>query len=192
VVLGVAGGIAAYKAVEVLRRFTESGHQVRVVPTPSALRFVGATTWAALSGQPVTTEVWDDADEVAHVRIGRDLLARVPALQHVADVVLHHHEHYDGAGYPDGLGADQISLASRIICVADSYCAMTSKRSYKESAPPEEARQELVRCKGTHFDPQVVDAFLAALDEPEEEEYTLLPELEEAGDFHHALRDRKA
>lgn len=81
VVLGVAGGIAAYKAVEVLRRFTESGHQVRVVPTPSALRFVGATTWAALSGQPVTTEVWDDADEVAHVRIGReaDLVLVAPA-----------------------------------------------------------------------------------------------------------------
>ncbi|SNQ50922.1 Coenzyme A biosynthesis bifunctional protein CoaBC [Frankia canadensis] len=81
VVLGVAGGIAAYKAVEVLRRFTESGHEVRVVPTPSALRFVGETTWAALSGNPVTTGVWDDADEVAHVRIGRqaDLVLVVPA-----------------------------------------------------------------------------------------------------------------
>ncbi|WP_462202968.1 bifunctional phosphopantothenoylcysteine decarboxylase/phosphopantothenate--cysteine ligase CoaBC [Frankia sp. CcWB3] len=81
VVLGVAGGIAAYKAVEVLRRFTESGHEVRVVPTPSALRFVGATTWAALSGNPVTTDVWDDADEVAHVRIGReaDLVLVAPA-----------------------------------------------------------------------------------------------------------------
>ncbi|MCK9897484.1 bifunctional phosphopantothenoylcysteine decarboxylase/phosphopantothenate--cysteine ligase CoaBC [Frankia sp. AgB32] len=81
VVLGVAGGIAAYKAVEVLRRFTESGHRVRVVPTPSALRFVGETTWAALSGGPVTTGVWDNADEVAHVRIGReaDLVLVVPA-----------------------------------------------------------------------------------------------------------------
>lgn len=81
VVLGVAGGIAAYKAVEVLRRFIESGHEVRVVPTPSALRFVGETTWAALSGNPVTTEVWSDAGEVAHVRIGReaDLVLVVPA-----------------------------------------------------------------------------------------------------------------
>ncbi|EIV96410.1 bifunctional phosphopantothenoylcysteine decarboxylase/phosphopantothenate--cysteine ligase CoaBC [Frankia sp. QA3] len=81
VVLGVAGGIAAYKAVEVLRRFTESGHEVRVVPTPSALQFVGKTTWAALSGNPVTTDVWSDADEVAHVRIGReaDLVLVVPA-----------------------------------------------------------------------------------------------------------------
>ena len=81
VVLGVAGGIAAYKAAEVLRRLTETGHDVRVVPTPAALRFVGEVTWAALSGNPVTTDVWDDADEVAHVRIGReaDLVLVVPA-----------------------------------------------------------------------------------------------------------------
>ena len=81
VVLGVAGGIAAYKALEVLRRLTESGHDVRVVPTPAALRFVGEVTWAALSGHPVHTDVWADADEVAHVRIGReaDLVLIVPA-----------------------------------------------------------------------------------------------------------------
>ena len=71
VVLGVCGGIAAYKACELLRLFTESGHGVRVVPTASALKFVGAPTWAALSGRPVATEVWDDAHEVPHVRIGR-------------------------------------------------------------------------------------------------------------------------
>jgi len=57
VVLGVAGGIAAYKACELLRLFTESGHSVRVVPTDAALRFVGEPTWAALSGQPVATDV---------------------------------------------------------------------------------------------------------------------------------------
>jgi phosphopantothenoylcysteine decarboxylase/phosphopantothenate--cysteine ligase len=81
IVLGVAGGIAAYKALEVLRRLTESGHDVRVVPTPAALRFVGEVTWAALSGHPVHTDVWADADEVAHVRIGReaDLVLIVPA-----------------------------------------------------------------------------------------------------------------
>ncbi len=72
VVLGVGGGIAAYKACELLRLFTESGHAVRVVPTASALHFVGAPTWAALSGRPVATEVWDDVHEVPHVRIGRD------------------------------------------------------------------------------------------------------------------------
>nr|MDT0667505.1 flavoprotein [Micromonospora sp. DSM 115978] len=81
VVLGVAGGIAAYKAVEILRQFTETGHDVRVVPTAAALRFVGEATWAALSGNPVATDVWTDADEVAHVRLGReaDLVLVAPA-----------------------------------------------------------------------------------------------------------------
>ena len=60
VVLGVSGGIAAYKACELLRRFTESGHDVTVVPTASALQFVGAPTWSALSGKPVATDVWTD------------------------------------------------------------------------------------------------------------------------------------
>jgi phosphopantothenoylcysteine decarboxylase/phosphopantothenate--cysteine ligase len=81
VVLGVCGGIAAYKAAELLRLFTESGHSVRVVPTASALKFVGAPTWAGLSGKPIATEVWDDAHEVPHVRIGRsaDLVVVAPA-----------------------------------------------------------------------------------------------------------------
>ncbi|MEU6451075.1 MULTISPECIES: bifunctional phosphopantothenoylcysteine decarboxylase/phosphopantothenate--cysteine ligase CoaBC [unclassified Streptomyces] len=81
VVLGVSGGIAAYKACELLRRFTESGHEVRVVPTASALHFVGAATWSALSGNPVSTEVWDDVHEVPHVRIGQhaDLVVVAPA-----------------------------------------------------------------------------------------------------------------
>lgn len=86
VVLGVSGGIAAYKACELLRLFTESGHEVRVVPTRDALRFVGEPTWAALSGRPVATEVWDDVHEVPHVRIGQgaDLVVVAPA---TADVL---------------------------------------------------------------------------------------------------------
>ncbi|MEV7677270.1 bifunctional phosphopantothenoylcysteine decarboxylase/phosphopantothenate--cysteine ligase CoaBC [Streptomyces sp. NPDC088341] len=81
IVLGVAGGIAAYKACELLRGLTESGHDVRVVPTASALRFVGAATWSALSGHPVSTEVWADVHEVPHVRIGQsaDLVVVAPA-----------------------------------------------------------------------------------------------------------------
>jgi phosphopantothenoylcysteine decarboxylase/phosphopantothenate--cysteine ligase len=81
VVLGVSGGIAAYKACELLRRFTESGHDVRVVPTESALHFVGAATWSALSGHPVSTEVWESVHEVPHVRIGQgaDLVVVAPA-----------------------------------------------------------------------------------------------------------------
>jgi phosphopantothenoylcysteine decarboxylase/phosphopantothenate--cysteine ligase len=81
VVLGVAGGIAAYKAVELLRLLTESGHDVTVVPTRAALQFVGAPTWSALSGKPVSTDVWDDVHEVPHVRLGQqaDLVVVAPA-----------------------------------------------------------------------------------------------------------------
>jgi phosphopantothenoylcysteine decarboxylase / phosphopantothenate---cysteine ligase len=81
VVLGVAGGIAAYKAAELLRQLTETGHDVRVVPTEGALRFVGEPTWAALSGHPVHTGVWSDAHDVPHVRLGReaDLVVVAPA-----------------------------------------------------------------------------------------------------------------
>ena len=81
VVLGVGGGIAAYKACELLRRLTESGHDVTVVPTASALRFVGAPTWEALSGHPVSAEVWESVPEVPHVRLGQraDLVVIAPA-----------------------------------------------------------------------------------------------------------------
>lgn len=98
VVLGVSAGIAAYKACELLRRLTESGHDVTVVPTADALRFVGEPTWAALSGNPVSPRVWDGVAEVPHVRLGQgadlvfvapataDLLAR--AAQGLADDLL--------------------------------------------------------------------------------------------------------
>lgn len=81
VVLGVGGGIAAYKACSLLRLFTENGHDVTVVPTASALQFVGATTWSALSGKPVSTDVWTSVHEVPHVRIGQsaDLVVVAPA-----------------------------------------------------------------------------------------------------------------
>ncbi len=81
VVIGVSGGIAAYKACEVVRSLTESGYDVRVIPTRAALKFVGAATWAALSGHPVSAEVWDDVDQVPHVRLGQqaDLVVVVPA-----------------------------------------------------------------------------------------------------------------
>jgi phosphopantothenoylcysteine decarboxylase/phosphopantothenate--cysteine ligase len=81
VVLGVGGGIAAYKAADLLRRLTESGADVTVVPTASALEFVGAPTWAALSHHPVASDVWTAAEEVPHVRLGReaDLVVVAPA-----------------------------------------------------------------------------------------------------------------
>ena len=81
IVVGVSGGIAAYKAASLVRLFTESGHHVTVVPTEAALKFVGAPTWEALSGRPVRTDVFQDVHEVPHVRLGQaaDLVVVAPA-----------------------------------------------------------------------------------------------------------------
>jgi phosphopantothenoylcysteine decarboxylase/phosphopantothenate--cysteine ligase len=86
IIVGVSGGIAAYKACSVVRQLVEAGHHVRVIPTESALRFVGAATFEALSGEPVHTDVWQDVPEVPHVQIGKqgDLLVVAPA---TADVL---------------------------------------------------------------------------------------------------------
>jgi len=81
VILGVGAGIAAYKACELLRLFKENGHSVRVIPTPDALRFIGVPTWEALSGEPVTTDVWTGVADVPHVKLGQtaDLVFVAPA-----------------------------------------------------------------------------------------------------------------
>src|SRR6201987_4471085 len=86
IIVGVSGGIAAYKACSVVRQLVEAGHRVRVIPTESALRFVGAATFEALSGEPVHTDVWQDVPEVPHVQIGKqaDLIVVAPA---TADVL---------------------------------------------------------------------------------------------------------
>lgn len=102
----------------------------------------------------------------AHVRVGHDLLLAVPALGPVADIVLHHHEWYDGRGYPDGLRGEQIPIAARIVAAVDAYCAMITRRSYKEAYTDAHARGELIAGAGTQFDPRVVEALLAVLDDP--------------------------
>lgn len=81
IVLGVTGGIAAYKACELLRRLTEAGHEVTVVPTRAALEFVGEATWAALSGRPVASDVFSEVEQVSHVRLGQqaELVLVAPA-----------------------------------------------------------------------------------------------------------------
>jgi phosphopantothenoylcysteine decarboxylase/phosphopantothenate--cysteine ligase len=91
VILGVSGGIAAYKACSLLRLFTESGHDVTVVPTAAALKFVGAPTWAALSGKPVSTDVWTDVHAVPHVRLGQhaDLVVVAPATANLVAKAAH-------------------------------------------------------------------------------------------------------
>ncbi len=81
IVIGVGAGIAAYKVCDLVRRLSEAGHEIRVIPTPESVRFVGTATWEALSGHPVSTTPWDDVPSVPHVRIGQqaDLIVVAPA-----------------------------------------------------------------------------------------------------------------
>ena len=101
-----------------------------------------------------------------HCEIGRNILNTSTNMQSVGDYILHHHERWDGTGYPHGLEGEAIPLISRIISVVDSYDVMIFNRVYSHPKTPEEACAELVRCRGTQFDPRVVDAFLQGLKEP--------------------------
>ena len=95
-----------------------------------------------------------------HPRIGYRLLQLVPALREIAPAVLHHHERYDGTGYPTGLRGEQIPLEARVIAVVDAFSAMTADRPYRNGRSLEDACRELERCAGTQFDPRVVRLFV--------------------------------
>ncbi len=99
-----------------------------------------------------------------HPIAGDDILRQLSIYKDSLGVVRSHHEKYDGTGYPDGLKGEEIPLGARIVAVADSYDVMTSDRPYARARTIPEAKAELLRCKGTHFDPQMVDAFVAILD----------------------------
>jgi PAS domain S-box-containing protein/putative nucleotidyltransferase with HDIG domain len=98
-----------------------------------------------------------------HPEVGANILAPLRQLAEVAPIVRGHHERFDGKGYPDGLMGEAIPLGARIICVVDSFGAMTDDRSYRRAMAEEEAVAELRRCAGAQFDPTVVEAFLEVL-----------------------------
>jgi HD-GYP domain-containing protein (c-di-GMP phosphodiesterase class II) len=94
----------------------------------------------------------------SHSVLGADLVARIPGLGRVARIVRHHHERFDGSGYPDGLRGRDIPLAARILAVADAYAAMTEDRPYRRARPRFEVDRELRECAGKQFDPYVVQS----------------------------------
>ena len=107
---------------------------------------------------PLTDAEWRTMKQ--HAADGADLLEKVPELRPYAFVVRAHHESYDGRGYPNGLSGEAIPLAARVVTVADSLDAMISDRSYRKPLSPAAALAELVRCRGTQFEPTVVDCVL--------------------------------
>jgi len=106
---------------------------------------------------PLTDEEWEPVK--AHPQLGVEILRHIIDLANCLPAILHHHERYDGKGYPSGLKSDNIPIEGRILAIADAYDAMISPRSYREQLSSQEALNELKRCAGTQFDPELVDIF---------------------------------
>jgi diguanylate cyclase (GGDEF)-like protein/putative nucleotidyltransferase with HDIG domain len=111
---------------------------------------------------PLNEDEWELVK--AHPKLGIEILRHVIDLVNCIPVILHHHERYDGGGYPNGLKGENIPLESRILAIADSFDAITSIRPYRKQLPIQEALKELKRCAGTQFDPKLVDVFCRVIE----------------------------
>lgn len=113
---------------------------------------------------------------VRHPEVATRILAPIPFCQPLLPAILHHHERYDGKGYPEHLSAQEIPLESRIMAIADTFDAMTSTRAYRKALPVEAANTEILRCSGSQFDPEIVPIFIACQGSIEVPDDVLLPE----------------
>jgi diguanylate cyclase (GGDEF)-like protein len=113
----------------------------------------------ALLNKPggLTDEEWQTLK--THPQLGADIVKHIPQLSPCFDAILHHHESFDGSGYPDSLKGDEIPLESRILAIADAFATMTSERSYSETLTHDKALEEIKRCAGKQFDPYLVEQF---------------------------------
>lgn len=166
-------------AIEVKDRYT-SGHTKRVGVYADALaqrlpladtekekiRLAGVLHDIGKIGVPdrillkpgsLTGDEWDEMR--LHTEAGFDIVSRVLGLEEIAEVLRHHHERWDGSGYPRGLKGDAIPVASRVIAIADTFDAIVTDRPYRNALSPAEARGIIVQLSGTHFDPVMVAAF---------------------------------
>ncbi len=112
---------------------------------------------------PLNPEEWEAMKR--HVVFGAKLLEPLCGTEKIREMVAHHHEFFDGSGYPEGLTGETIPIGARIIAIADAYDTITSERSYKKARTPEEAFQELDRCGDAQFDRELVQLFISRLRE---------------------------
>ena len=163
--LGHSTHVAAY-AAEIARRMGRSGKEQERVYAMGLLHDIGKIG--------VSEDVLNKTEKLSageklqiqrHTVIGGEILRAITEMPELAQVARSHHERYDGTGYPDALRGDDIPEAARIICVADSYDAMTSTRVYSRPKAQSEVRAEIERCSGTQFDPRVAKIMLRMIDE---------------------------
>jgi len=124
---------------------------------------IGVRDLVLLKPGPLSTDEWTEMKR--HPELGWALLQRVDYLRPASTIVLQHQEKWDGTGYPAGIRGEEIVIGARIFHVVDTLDAITSDRPYRRSRPFPDARAEIIRCRGTQFDPRVVDAFLAVSEE---------------------------
>ena len=134
------------------------------------------------------TQLTENEDNLLkkHTIIGAEILKDVTLIPHVVEVTRNHHEHYDGSGYPDGLAGTEIPIYARIIAVADCYDAMNSRRIYRNVLSQDEIYEEILKNKGTQFDPEIADIFLTLLTENQ------IPDLDDFSESSSATHDSVA
>jgi len=151
-------------AVHIARLIGLSSTEVEKIGTAALLHDVGKIydkyAPILLKQDRLTPQEWAIIKE--HPNDGANLIATMTRLREMVPAVRHHHENWDGTGYPEGLKEDEIPLASRVIMFADTFDAMTTKRPYRGPMGEEEVRSELIRCRGRQFDPDITDRLLAS------------------------------
>jgi putative nucleotidyltransferase with HDIG domain len=149
----------------ICRQLKLSERHIKTIKTASLLHDIGkiGIDLSILRKEgKLTAEDWEKVR--MHPEIGAKIIAQVGFLNDLVPIIQHHHERFEGGGYPDPTKCDgNIPLGARIIAVADAFDAMTSDRPYRKAMPEESAFEELKRCAGSQFDPEVVKAFLSAI-----------------------------
>jgi putative nucleotidyltransferase with HDIG domain len=155
--------VASYAAVlaEALGMTKAQVEEVRFAAVLHDIGKIGVPEAIFTKNGPLNSEEWERMQQHAHY--GAQLLEAFPSLAAIRPMIKHHHEFFDGSGYPQGLSGEAIPMGARIIALADAYDTITSERSYKRARTAEEAFAEIRRCAGTRFDPQLVEPFIEAL-----------------------------
>lgn len=151
----------AFLASMTLKELTSDEELIQAINWAAMLHDIGkigVSDSILLKPGKLTSEEWLIMKQ--HPEIGGKIIEPVKKLAEVAPLVRSHHEKFDGTGYPNGLKSIDIPLGARVLSVVDAYCAMVDDRVYRKAIPHQQALAELLRCAGTHFDPQVVSAFL--------------------------------
>lgn len=151
-------------ALEVGRRLGMSKHELRDLVAAAELHDIGKTAIPdAILEKPTALDEEERAFIERHTLIGERILAAAPTGKAVAEIVRSTHERYDGKGYPEGLSGERIPLAARIIAICDAYNAMINDRRHSRAVSHEQATDELLRCAGSQFDPEITTVFLESV-----------------------------